>query len=303
MNIFKMISACLIFLISLTTGSAEHHEGSNQVKPPLAGQMAEPSMGDIRSMLEEAGLGNYWGTLEKHIRPGFYMAPTMVDEDAIQLGTSKIGGHPDVPSTFQWPSWKHHPMSFVAQINLAEFPMNEIDSEYPASGILYFFYVYDPDLWYDDPRYDNDKMKNNLVYYTTDTSELIRMEPPKGLLDPEIFKSALLKKKLELTIPDSDYVAENKLIRNKGDLDKYSLGFWTDFMETYHREIGFRFLGHMTPLQYGGHPSDQLLLFQADSSDEIGMNWDLSGLLYFFIREDDFKKAFFENVYTERVGT
>ncbi|WP_305953361.1 DUF1963 domain-containing protein [Paenibacillus sp. P3E] len=164
-------------------------------------------------------------------------------------------------------------------------------------------YVYDPELWYDDPQYDADTMNNNLVYYTTETSELIRMEPPKGLLDPESFRSALLEKKLELTIPDSDYLTENKLMKNKEDLEKYSLGFWTKFMETYQQGIGFRFLGHMTPLQYGGHPSDELLLLQADSSDEIGMDWDLSGLLYFFIREDDFKKAFFGHVYTDRVGT
>ncbi|WP_424768352.1 DUF1963 domain-containing protein [Paenibacillus sp. sgz302251] len=263
----------------------------------------EPSMEEIRLMLENAGLGGYWEKLKQHIRPGFYMVPTIIDEEKIEVGTSKIGGHPDVPSTFNWPSWKDHHMSFLAQINLEEFPMNSVDLEYPTSGILYFFYVYDSDLYYDDDAYDSDSRNNNVVYFAAETSDLIRMEPPKDLMESQIFKSALIEKKIELTIPDGDYLDANKLIKDKGDLEKYSLEFRSNFFETYDQGIGYRFLGHMTPLQFGGHPSDEILLFQADSDDEIGMEWDLSGLLYFFMEKDDFKKSFFENVYTSRVGT
>jgi uncharacterized protein YwqG len=231
------------------------------------------------------------------------MVPQMTDDDLIKTGTSKIGGLPDVPRSFEWPSWKGHPMSFLAQINLEEFPMNTVNPDYPASGILYFFYVYDLDLWYDNRAYDDDTMNNNLVYYTAETTELIRMQPPKNLTESQIFQSALLEKKLELTIPDGDYLAENKLITDKEDLDTYSLEFSTEFMETYNQGIGFRFLGHMSALQYGGYPSDEMLLFQADSNDELGMEWDLSGLLYFFMKEADFRQLFFDNVYTNRVGT
>ncbi|WP_159067649.1 DUF1963 domain-containing protein [Paenibacillus ihuae] len=259
-------------------------------------------MREIRMMLKEAGLGQYWDELKYQILPGFYMVPKMTDEADIKLGASKIGGHPDVPSTFQWPSWKTHPMSFVAQINLEEFPMNLVNPEYPATGILYFFYVYDYEVWYNDD-YDSDMINNNVVYYVPETAELVRMKPPASLSEEQIFKSALLEKKLELTLPDSDYLEANHLMTNKADLNRYSLEFKPDFMNTYDRGIGFRFLGHMSALQYGGHPSDEILLFQADSNDEIGMEWDLSGLLYFFIKDNDFKKLFFENVYTYRVGT
>lgn len=93
------------------------------------------------------------------------------------------------------------------------------------------------------------------------------------------------------------------MMNNKADLDRYSLEFKPDFMSIYDRGIGFRFLGHMSALQYGGHPSGEIQLFQADSDDALGMEWDLSGLLHFFIKADDFKKLQFENVYTYRVGT
>ncbi len=303
MNLFKIITSFLLLLSSLTTSGAGGSYDNSIYKHPLASdQIKDPSMGEIRLMLEEAGLGQYWDTLKYQILPGFYMVPKMTDEADIKLGASKIGGHPDVPSTFHWPSWKEHPMSFVAQINLEEFPMNLLNPEYPTTGILYFFYVYDYEVWYNDD-YDSDKKNNNVVYYAPETAELVRMKPPASLSEEQIFKSALLEKKLELTLPDSDYLEANHLMTNKADLNRYSLEFSPDLMNTYDRGIGFRFLGHMSALQYGGHPSDEILLFQADSNDEIGMEWDLSGLLYFFIKDNDFKKLFFENVYTERVGT
>lgn len=305
LNVFKMGAACFLLLFSLTARTDSPHENLNKEKASVTvtDKTLASSMRDIRSMLNKAGLGKYWSALKEHIRPGFYMVPKIMDEEKIKVGTSKIGGRPDVPSTFDWPSWNDHPMSFLAQINLAEFPMTSVNSEYPTSGILYFFYVYDPDLWYDNDDYDSDNMNNNVVYYTAETSKLIRMEPPRTLIESQIFKSSLIEKKLELTIPDGDYLEVNKIIKDKEDLDKYSLEFSPDFLETYDRGIGFRFLGHMSALQFGDYPSDEILLFQADSNDEIGMEWDLSGLLYFFMKEDDFKKLFFDNVYTSRVGT
>ncbi|WP_435171906.1 YwqG family protein [Paenibacillus glycanilyticus] len=263
----------------------------------------KPTLDEIGLLADQAGLGSYWDTIKQQIRPGFYMVPKIVDEEQIGIGTSKIGGHPDVPASFIWPSWKGHPMSFLAQINLEEFPMASVNPEYPVSGILYFFYVYDYELWYDNPKFDSQKKKNNLVFYTADTSQLIRMNPPDALTDEQVFKSGIIEKKLELTIPDGDYLQQNKILKKKDVLDKYSLIFKSKFQETYDVGIGYRFLGHMTALQYGGYPKKDILLFQADSNQDVGMEWDLSGLLYFFINEDDFKKLSFKNVYTERVGT
>jgi len=303
LNTIKLAAICILFLITVTGCTEGYNENLNDESLSMTDETLEPSMDDIRSMLEKAGLAEYWEKLKNHIRPGFYMVPTIIDEEKIGIGASKIGGRPDVPSTFNWPSWKGHPMSFLAQINLEEFPMKSIQSDYPTSGILYFFYVYDPDLWYDNDSYDSDYKNNNVVYYTAESSDLIRMEPHKDLMESQIFKSALIERKLELTIPDGDYLEANKLIKNKGDLDKYSLDFSSNFLETYDPGIGYRFLGHMTPLQYGGHPSDEILLLQADTNDEVGMEWDLSGLLYFFMEKDDFKKLFFKDVYTSRTGT
>ncbi|MNF06490.1 hypothetical protein D3C80_2064490 [compost metagenome] len=59
--------------------------------------------------------------------------------------------------------------------------MNLFNPEYPDTGILYFFYVYDYEIWYNNDDYDSDIKNNNVVYYTPETTELVRMEPPSTL--------------------------------------------------------------------------------------------------------------------------
>jgi hypothetical protein len=43
----------------------------------------------------------------------------------IPLGSSKLGGQPDLPEDAAWPLWDDMPMSFVAQINTRELPSIE----------------------------------------------------------------------------------------------------------------------------------------------------------------------------------
>ena len=43
------------------------------------------------------------------------------DESVLELGTTKIGGKPDLPVGTSWPSWNGSELSFIAQINLVDF--------------------------------------------------------------------------------------------------------------------------------------------------------------------------------------
>ncbi|MFG1731787.1 DUF1963 domain-containing protein [Paenibacillus sp. GM2FR] len=63
--------------------------------------------------------------------------------------------------------------------------------------------------------------------------------------------------------------------------------FRPKFLDKHSRGIGYRFLGHIDTLQFGSYPLNETLLFQFDSDRDIGMEWDLSGLLYFFIEKED----------------
>jgi len=92
----------------------------------------------------------------------------------INPGCSKFGGQPEVPADFQWPYYegetfdgikKNRPLSFLAQLNCAEFAKYDTEQKLPQTGMLYFFYDletmrwgYDPDdkgcisvFWSEDP--------------------------------------------------------------------------------------------------------------------------------------------------------
>jgi hypothetical protein len=65
------------------------------------------------------------------------------------IGTSRLGGDPDLPPELEWPRWRGVPIPFVAQIDLAELPSIAGRELLPPSGRLWFFHAMDCDD--DDP--------------------------------------------------------------------------------------------------------------------------------------------------------
>lgn len=58
---------------------------------------------------------------------------------AVRVGGTKIGGHPDLPVNTAWPSCDGRPMTFLAQIDLAEVAA-KMPSALPRVGLLSFFF-------------------------------------------------------------------------------------------------------------------------------------------------------------------
>ncbi len=95
---------------------------------------------DLRRVVVEAGLGRHEEALLGVARPALRLVAEDVFERApvvpapSAFGRTRLGGVPDVPDGFRWPT-RHRtrvrygdrieagaPLSFVAQINLAELP-------------------------------------------------------------------------------------------------------------------------------------------------------------------------------------
>ena len=112
----------------------------------------------------------------------------MQDDPPKKPGSSKVGGVPDVPKGFAWPSegsandddedededdddaGDGGPLTFVCQINLAELPA---DAGLPKTGMLYLFSIADSDRAY---GYEIDDTTAKLIY-TTET-KLSPASPP-----------------------------------------------------------------------------------------------------------------------------
>lgn len=199
--------------------------------------------GDLRRHVVEAGLGRHAETLLGVARPALRLVavdaserapavpaasgsgdsrrarsdpPETGTEGSVQTsGRTRLGGLPDVPDGFRWPT-RHRtrvrygdrieagaPLPFVAQINLAELPpVDGAETPLPTRGMLWFFYdarflAYDAD--------DADGFR--VVYSEAGPDDLRRAEVPEGPgtsgdADPfEVFDPVVLTPRAELSLP------------------------------------------------------------------------------------------------------
>jgi uncharacterized protein YwqG len=84
------------------------------------------------------------------------------------VGNSRYGGVPDLPSSIHWPQSNQGYLGFLMQVNLAELP--EIaNSPLPSLGILYFFIEEDEACT---------EVTARIIFYNGDVSSLQRINPP-----------------------------------------------------------------------------------------------------------------------------
>lgn len=130
------------------------------------------------------------------------------------LGSSRIGGWPDLPAGVDWPCWQQRPMAFLAQIDLAQAHAAEPELRLPAAGLLSFFVGCGKDTYTRDgdprPRFMVDLMAGTepdhgdawRVLFHPDTAALQRRIYAGAPL-PELFTPCELRfVRGGLTLPD-----------------------------------------------------------------------------------------------------
>src|SRR5260221_11570129 len=93
----------------------------------------------LSRLIEEVGWANRAAQLLSFVKPSIAITTHRVDEQALKIGTSKIGGSPDLPYDIVWPEYRGQALDFVAQINLSEIREYDLERLYPSTGMLYFF--------------------------------------------------------------------------------------------------------------------------------------------------------------------
>lgn len=103
-------------------------------------------------------------------------------------GFSKLGGRPNLPAGLKWPYWRERPISFLAQIDLAELKAAETMPEFPRDGRLYFFY---PAWWVDNgwglPWGDSPEHAGSAVVIYSRDEPGPAVEPPAEISRPGYF--------------------------------------------------------------------------------------------------------------------
>ncbi|HEY5994070.1 MAG TPA: YwqG family protein [Gallionellaceae bacterium] len=255
-------------------------------------------------------------TLQQHQRPALHVIPAPAPG-----AFSKIGGLPNLPSAIAWPEWGAQPMSFLAQIDLAELPQPSPLPELPASGYLYFFYDAEQSTWGFDPK---DRGSWAVVYSAGTPAPETRPAPDElpeeGLFleQPVMFSPILSIPDLQrLELPGSDSDDEDEAFEKAQELreeifggrPQHQIGGYPNPIQNDTMEIECQLAsnglylgdssGYEDPrakaLMQGAE--DWRLLFQIDTDDDAGMMWGDCGMIYFWIRAADLARKDFSNVW------
>lgn len=284
------------------------------------------SRAELRQLISEYELDAYTDDIMDVAQPAIRINRTrMADDSMIAIGTSKLGGSPDVPPDFIWPEWNDIPLTFLAQIRLADIAAFDIENALPHTGHLYFFYETDEQPWGFDPK----ERGFFQVLYIADELQPLNRSPHPVLLDEYrdsgAFAACAVSFSAQLTLPVLHYYERQagsmipldipaELTMSDIEHDRYwDLHTKLTSEEPRHRLLGFpdtiqgdmraecQFVTHGVYMGGGSlSPSirkelepdipDWRLLLQIDTDDGddgFGGIWGDAGMLYFWIRNQD----------------
>jgi uncharacterized protein (TIGR02996 family) len=222
-------------------------------------------------------------------RPSLRMKKSPTDDDEIAVRASKIGGLPDLPLGFAWPTggdchaiYEYDPggadclAGFLAQVNFAEVAGTKAARDLPADGVLSFFCFQDVE----DDIPGGSKVK---AVYFPDLTALVRTTPPKELTEGnEVMPAQRLTFEETLDLPEIYGGPWSKELKpGPGDHDAV--------LDHFRRLNGENFLGYAksagngldpTPSRRSRHliillnAADCWLHIQLDQDDLAAHNFD-----------------------------
>jgi len=311
------------------------------VLPGSRARRAKPSRNRLAQRFKHLGADrDSLDALMELVRAGFRLVSSGAIEPLheIPLGVSRLGGLPDLPPGAEWPRTPDgRPMSFLAQLNLAEAQGVRPETPLPPGGQLYFFY----DAERQPAGYnEQDRGFWRVLTAQVPQADLRRAEPPDGLAEGCHFHGRAVRLEPELFLPSPQTLSE-LLAQEVGSvpgMNALRQALRSGAYGRWFRQIGggdeermdHRFLGHPHEVQSAmpGHlpavicedgdgavaweeepgdfepdgsipVSDWRLLLQLSTTGGAGWNWGDGGRLYFWVPRSDLRAWRFERVWVE----
>ena len=265
---------------------------------------AEQALGELARM---HNLSHQEAQIREILRPAILLQTHGIDEASLPLGQSKIGGVPDLPKHWNWPTFDDQPLAFLAQVNLSEIPNNIERESLPQTGILYFFSVFgwqqdDGDLHPDLEWNRSGEAGFSQVLFLSDThSSLKRHEKPSGI---RTFNAAAVEYLATLSLPRASAYCRDPFATALGWTEQeYERldDFYFDFEHINDKALGYpgehQLLGYAGAIQSAVTQPNTRLLFQiASDYYNTGMEWGDGGTIYFVIRQGDLERQDFSTI-------
>jgi uncharacterized protein YwqG len=229
-----------------------------------------------------------------------------------------LGGLPDLPQEIPWPLLNGVPQSFIAQIRLEEIKPLVPNADFPANGMLYFFYDAHQQTYGEKPA---DRGGWQVIYYGGEPGRLVQRSAPPGLPAEGSYQACTVSLYSEITFPGKPEIFLPDFNWTEDEQTRYE-DFLYNFPSPQDRAaIHNRLLGHPDTIQDDMHLQcalmangvssiddpqaatlaktalDWQLLLQVDSDEHAGMKWASAGLLYFWIEREKLAALHFENTW------
>ena len=285
---------------------------------------------EIIQLIRECKLERLSTELQGLLRPAVTIDAAAAEDD-LPVGISKVGGIPDLPPGWAWPRSKkgkenqeESPLSFLAQIDLAEVTGHDLEKCLPSTGHLFFFYDYVNSPWGFDP---DDRGSWSVQYFDGAPAQLRRAPVPDGFNDDCLFNECRLVFGQELTLPADGASQLLPLRMSEEEKEHYveledalhgccDEAHWSNRLLGYPDSVqdpnmhvecqlaanginvgdpsGFQ---HPRVPELASGADNWRLLLQLDSVDEAAMMWGDCGMLYFWIEIDRLARKDFSNVW------
>lgn len=274
----------------------------------------------LQTSLAAAGLGaGAAQALAQLALPAIAIQSTpQANASATALGTSRLGGAPDLPAGATWPEYQGMPLSFIAQVRLEEVAPYDVGHLLPPAGMVWFFYDAQQQTFGDDPRSRGAWQ----VTYAPTSAGLQPAAFPAALPTQARFSPCALTFSTVLSLPQDPSAEQPPVALSGPDQKAYETFLASYPVPTPHGAPQDQLLGYPTTLQddmrmecqlaahglpvdgsapataslASGAPNWQLL-FQVDSDTRAGMRWADAGMLYYWIERDALRARSFGNTW------
>lgn len=274
-----------------------------------------------KELVDELGLSEYWEKIGDVLKPSIHLTAEELTRDTVfTTGRSRLGGQPDLPQGIQWPELNNIPQSFVAQVNFKEIKPLMTGYDLPSTGMLYFFFNAQQEAMGFEP---GDAGGFKVIYADVPASELSKRDYPGALPEHCRYAGAEVNFAAFFSIPYDETGVTVNLGMGEHEHEAYvTMLDEIEGIEPDHRMFGhIHFIQDMDLLRVcrmvnegiscAGDPyehdlmlrgldkesRDWVLLFQVDTHTDLGMMWGDTGMLYYFIREEDLKNHRFDKTW------
>jgi signal recognition particle receptor subunit beta len=252
-----------------------------------------------QAALRGSRLGKASAWLERQLAPTVWVVPTMVPAERLAPGESRFGGDPDLPAALEWPRFQEVPLTFLAELRLADLSALDRGGVLPRTGWLTAFCEAEDQAWEGEPE-ARDACR--LLYFDGPPSALVRRIRPhlpgKAERPPP---AASLRFAPGFTLVDpgaavgrwpfdadgEEYRVLTEAIRGQPPGQRalhHLLGHAQQVQGDPREECRARAAGRH---QGGSKTDDWVLVLQLDSDDAPGWSWGDDGMLCFLMTRAD----------------